>query len=99
MVLSQIFGRVAFIVTAFVHLYFNDLIKGAITVVAMCLSDSRRPIVQSIVRLHSVVLGFFVLAFCFHSVSAHPEQMVLGVGYDTLNVSQAGAGQQAEAQD
>lgn len=86
MVLSQLFARVAFIVTACIHLYFNDLVRGAILAVTMCLSDSRRPVLQSIVRLHSLVLGFFVLAFCFNSASASPEQRILKKSHDTLNV-------------
>ncbi|EXJ54377.1 hypothetical protein A1O7_09716 [Cladophialophora yegresii CBS 114405] len=83
MVLNQIFYRVAFIVTAFVHLYFNDLIKATIVVAAMCLSDSKRPVLQSILRLHSVVLVCFMLAFCFSVVSAHPDQTILN-GRDVL---------------
>ncbi len=87
MVLQLIFGRVAFVVTASIHLYFNDLIKATATATAMCLSDSKRPIIQSIFRLHSVVMACFVLGFCFNSVSAHPEQVKLGTGRDIIHVS------------
>jgi hypothetical protein len=86
MVLYQIFHRVAFVVTAFIHLYFNDLIKAVIVVAGMCLSDSKRPVLQSVLRLHSVVLASFMLAFCFNVVSASADQTALN-GRDVLNVS------------
>ncbi|EXJ69413.1 uncharacterized protein A1O5_07449 [Cladophialophora psammophila CBS 110553] len=85
MLLYQIFYRVAFLVTALLHLWFNDLIKTFIAIVVICLSNSRQPIFQSILRLHSVVLICFVLAFCFNTVSAHPEQRVLEEGFQILN--------------
>lgn len=88
MVLQQIFGRVAFVVTAFIHLYFNDLIRAAAAVAAMCLSDSKRPIIQSILRLHSVVMVCFVLGFCFNSVSAQPEQVRLEAHGDIIHVGE-----------
>ena len=87
MFVSEILYRVAFIVTGFIHLYFNDLIRGALMVATLCLSDSKRSIVQSILRLHSVVLVGFMLAFCFGTVSAYPNQMRLGGSRDTLSVS------------
>lgn len=77
MVLYQLFLRVAFFVTALIHLWFNDVVRATISVAALCLSDSKRPIIQSILRLHSVVLVCFVLAFCFNAVSAYPDQVVV----------------------
>jgi hypothetical protein len=87
MILYQIFYRIAFIVTGFLHLYFNDLIKAALMAAMMCLSDSKRPIVQSILRLHSVVLAAFMLAFCFNTASAYPSQTTLAENRDVLNAS------------
>ena len=84
MVLYQIFYRVAFLVTAFIHLWFNDIIRAFVKTVVLCLSSARQPIIQSIVRLHSVVLVCFVLAFCFNSVSA--EQVALEADHKILNV-------------
>src|ERR1700744_1616141 len=81
----HIFYRVAFVVTGFIHLYFNDLTRVAFTIAVLCLSDSKRPIVQSILRLHSVVLACFMLAFCFHTVSAYPYQSLLGGSGNILN--------------
>jgi len=83
MVLYQLFYRVAFLVTAFIHLWFNDLVQAFINIVVLCLSSSKQPIIHSILRLHSVVLTCFVLAFCFNAVSA--EQAILGAEHDPLN--------------
>ncbi|KIW93412.1 uncharacterized protein Z519_06017 [Cladophialophora bantiana CBS 173.52] len=82
----QIFYRVAFLVTALVHLRFNNLIETFVAIVVICLSNSRQPIFQSILRLHSVVLICFVLAFCFNTVSARPGQRVLQGEFQILNV-------------
>ena len=87
MLLLQLFYRVAFVVTGFIHLYFNDLIQGVITVVTLCLSDSKQPILQSILRLHSTVLVGFMLAFCFNTASAHADQRTLGERHHTIRVS------------
>lgn len=86
MVLYQLFLRVAFLVTALIHLWFNDVVKATISVAALCLSDPKRPIIQSILRLHSVVLVCFVLAFCFNAVSAFSDQTVVGRPCDVLKV-------------
>jgi hypothetical protein len=84
--LYELFYRIAFVVTGFLHLYFNDLVKAVVTTVALCLSDSKRPLVQSIVRLHSVVLTCFVVGFCFNVVTAHSSQGLLQEEDQVLNV-------------
>ena len=85
MILYQVFYRIAFFVTAFIHLWFNDIVGAFVRVVVLCLSSARQPIMQSILRLHSVVLTCFVLAFCFNTISA--EQAILEAGRKVLNVS------------
>ncbi|KIW22552.1 uncharacterized protein PV07_12429 [Cladophialophora immunda] len=85
MVLYQVFYHVSFLVTALIHIWFNNLINTLIMLVVTCLSNPRQPIFQSILRLHSVVLVCFVLAFCFDTVSAQPQQTALKGGYQVLN--------------
>lgn len=86
MVLYLVFYRVAFLTTALIHLWWHDLIRAAVAMVVVCLSNARRPLIQSILRLHSLVLICFVLGFCFQAVSAAPEQATLQ-GRPILNVS------------
>lgn len=89
MVFYHIFYRVAFLITALIHLWWNDLIKAFAVVVVICLSNPKQNFVQSIFRLHSLVLISFVLGFCFHAVSADQaflssEARILRVGFQHL---------------
>ncbi|KIX05438.1 uncharacterized protein Z518_06310 [Rhinocladiella mackenziei CBS 650.93] len=85
MIFFHIFYRVAFLTTALLHLCWNDLVKAVVTIVATCLSNPRQPIIQSILRLHSLVLVCFVLAFCFHAASASTQQLPLESRLDILS--------------
>lgn len=88
MIFFQIYYRVAFLTTALVHLWWNDLPKSVVTIGMLCLSHPGQPILYSILRLHTLVLLCFLLGFCFSTVSAHSGQAILrGSSVDTLNVS------------
>ncbi|EXJ83163.1 hypothetical protein A1O1_06782 [Capronia coronata CBS 617.96] len=76
-VLYHFFYRIAFLATALIHLWWNDLFKATAIVATACLSSPGQPLIRSIVKLHSLVLMCFVLGFCFKSVSAAPVQEVL----------------------
>ena len=86
MIIHHIFYRVAFLTTAVLHLWWNDLVKAVISIATLCLSNPGQPILQSILRLHSLVLMCFVMGFCFKTVSASHSQMVLPGLLRTLNV-------------
>jgi len=70
MILQNALYIAAYLVTACVHLLWNDLIKGAISLTVFCLCNPASPILLSMLRLHCLVLVCFVLAICFKTTSA-----------------------------
>jgi hypothetical protein len=87
MILFDAFYCIAFLATSFVHLYFNSIVDRILTMVKLCLASPGQPVLQSILRLHSVVLLCFMLALCFDTVSAYRDQALLGQDLDVLKVS------------
>lgn len=60
----------AFLITACIHLLWNDLVKSAVGLIVHCLAKTATPILLSMLKLHCLVIAFFFLAVCFRATSA-----------------------------
>ncbi|KAK5268683.1 hypothetical protein LTR96_006390 [Exophiala xenobiotica] len=84
MVFYQIFHCIATLAAAFIHMYWNELVKTILMAIVSCLSNPREPLSRSMVKLHSLVLICFVFGLCFNAVSASSEQALLPKGSSIL---------------
>lgn len=64
----------AYLTTACVYLYWNELVTAASSLIVFCLSNPSSPILLSMFKLHCLVLVSFVLAVCFRLTSAEDAQ-------------------------
>ena len=85
-VLQSIFIVFAYVATAVVHLWWNDLAKTAITLVRLCLASPAVGILQGIATLHMLVLLSFAIALAFRVTSAQQTPISQADHKAALNV-------------
>lgn len=74
LILRDVLYLLAYLTTAIVYLFWNELITAAWSLIVYCLSTPSSPILVSMLKLHCLVLASFVIATCFHVTIAEEAQ-------------------------